>query len=68
MKNILLVILLFCSVHWGYGYVEICPNDDSGNWRNGCLRISRVKIDGVWVEANCENVTPPEGWYIYNDC
>lgn len=48
-------------------YVIICPYDGGSGDRSGCLKITKVNVDGEWVEANCDNVTVPDGWFIYNE-
>lgn len=68
MKKVLFFVFsLLISAAGSYAYVVICPHDGQSGARDGCLRITRVNIDGEWVEANCDNVNAPDGWFKY-DC
>lgn len=45
--------------------VFICEKSDPV-FPEPCERIDRVRINGVWMEADCDNVQVPKGWII--DC
>lgn len=68
MKKLFLLLACFLlSIAGAYAYVVICPADGQTGVRSGCLRITEVNINGEWVEADCENVDAPQGWFKY-DC
>ncbi len=66
MKKLFLS-LIFSAIcfHGLNAAVFLCVNSDP-LFPEPCERIDRVRIDGVWQEANCENVEVPDGWII--DC
>jgi len=67
MKRLILLLIACCfSLTSSIAYVIICPIQEDGNTdlTDGCLRVSEINIDGEWVEANCENYTPPKGWFV----
>lgn len=61
----LLSILVFTQ---SFAYVIICPYDNGNGERENCLWISKVKKDGEWVEANCDNIDVPDGYFIWSEC
>ncbi len=67
-KIIALIICTLIGVVSAYAYVIMCPYEDDGGSgpRDGCLRVTRIKLDNEWVEADCDNVDPPQGWFLHN--
>lgn len=62
MRNLILVITTFFSWTSLQADVEICyPNGD-------CDDISRVKIDGEWQNACCDNFALGPGYTCTDDC
>lgn len=62
MKRVIMFLGCLAWVNIVSARVYLCKEGDPGH----CERIDQVLIDGEWVEANCDNVDVPDGWYI--DC
>ncbi len=63
MKKLVFTLLFVGTVSFAQARVYLCREDGSG-----CERIDRVRIDGEWFEADCDNVQIPAGWKIECCC
>jgi hypothetical protein len=59
--NRIFVLLVVIATSYGALNARVYMCKDGGE---PCERIDRVRINGEWMEATCENVRVPEGWYI----